>query len=567
MMNDIIENLKESNESIKKRLEKLKNSQVDRKIIDLLTDVLDGKEISEEISETEIRKYIDEENFTDEELERLDFIVLVINDNNIPMDESQKSFCDKIRKTIEKKLAKEADIPKLEKQVGLADNVIGDLEKDNHFENFDDLEELLNSIDMSNEEKLELLKSITISNIHGSKSLDLSDNKLVSEKKIIDLFSKFSLDYNKLTDELKLKLRKKIDIDNADAVLAKLQEKGINYKDIYRRSSAIFVSILNKSSVAIISDLENLSKTYDLDLKDIIKKNAQILYPNSRSLGYTKHKTSDSGNSYSTSSVGAYNYFKENVEFLGSKGMNIKEIYTRSQKIFVTNPDVLKTNYKMLTNIYNMNITSEDIGVGILSSRAIENFDRYIEATPIGYEYIMDNKSFLCASNDLDILKIKLCEQYHPGELFYKSYTDNWRKHKKDVYDVLPDNRLDLEKGLNISYTSTREKQEKRAEKFGYIKIEPLDKIPVQVMNQPLVKSIEEKNLEDDFTYLFNGTRISRPKFLRVCANMVNSGTGAITKEMVKFALAYNSILTDTDVNNIENFQKVGKKGYEGKGK
>ncbi|MBR2248512.1 MAG: hypothetical protein IKG58_01970 [Bacilli bacterium] len=571
MINKFIDSLKNSKEEAKKQLENLKNSKVDRKLIDLLSDVLDGKEINEKIDEDEIKKYIENENFTDEEIRKLDFVIFIINKSNIRMDESQRSLCDKIKKTIEKRLAKEKDISKLEKQIELSDKVIEDLSEKKHFERFDDLEELLNSIDMSNEDKLEVLKSITISNIHKSDSLEISNEELVPEGKVIKLFSNYGLDYNKLSDELKLRLRKNVNLENADDLLSLLKNKEIDYKDIYKRSGSIFVAFLCKSSSEIVLGLEKSCNKYGIDFKAVVKKCALVLYPNTGTGSYVKHKKyGNSGKHYESGSGasnyfednGASNYFEDNIEFLDSIGIDVKHAYEKNQKIFITNPDVLKRNYYTLTNVYMLNIT--DIGVGIFSSRAIENFDRYIEASPLGYDYINENNSFLCNSGELDILKIKFSEQEYPGELFKITSTGKLQKDKITVYDMLPNNPLTLQEAIGISETHNREKQRSRSERYGYIDIKPLDSIPSNVFNQKWIKLIERKNKYDEFTYMFNGTRISRPKVLRVCAHLLNDVEN-LNPAMIKYALAYNSILNDQDVDNIEDFQNALKK-EKGKG-
>lgn len=565
MIEKFIEILKESNNFTIEEINRIKNSIKDNRILEILNVILNKDiEMSNSIEEQEIEEHFKKEGFSDEEINRIKFCILITS-KNVDLYPEQEELTKSIKDTMQKRLEERADTTALEEKINSNNIIIKDLSNNKHFNNFDVLENILEQENIDQKSQLELLRDIIIRNISSINSIKITEKstkeiKLEDEDKIKALFKKYSLNYKKLTEKDIYKLRANINLQRAEDVLKELLKNDVELKEL-NNSPRILVEILIKSTPEIIIELKELCEDNGLSLKDNIEKVPNILYPPAfskkhyRAFRNATHEGDEEVNS------GASNYFKEAINFFNSENLDVKDLNERCYYLFIVNTDILKYNYFTLKNMYNFTMTERNMTYGLASGNAVENIDRYIELSPIGYEYIEDKRSCLGeSSDDIEAYILKYMQEKLDESPFALSSSSNKYYKKKKIRNDLniPIDKEKLQEELSITDTQERKKLENISNLYSYITLELVTEIYPRAYNIDQIEKLEKNNKVDHYTYQINGTRVSRMKVLRTVTAFIKNGFNNITDEMIIYALGYNSILTDKDVENITHFMQYG---------
>ena len=565
MIEKFIEILKESNNFTIEEINRIKNSIKDNRILEILNVILNKDiEMSNSIEEQEIEEHFKKEGFSDEEINRIKFCILITS-KNVDLYPEQEELTKSIKDTMQKRLEERADTTALEEKINSNNIIIKDLSNNKHFNNFDVLENILEQENIDQKSQLELLRDIIIRNISSINSIKITEKstkeiKLEDEDKIKALFKKYNLNYKKLTEKDIYKLRANINLQRAEDVLKELLKNDVELKEL-NNSPRILVEILIKSTPEIIIELKELCEDNGLSLKDNIEKVPNILYPPAfskkhyRAFRNATHEGDEEVNS------GASNYFKEAINFFNSENLDVKDLNERCYYLFIVNTDILKYNYFTLKNMYNFSMTERNMSYGLASGNAVENIDRYIELSPIGYEYIEDKRSCLGeSSDDIEAYILKYMQEKLAESPFALSSSSNKYYKKKKIRNDLniPIDKEKLQEELSITDTQERKKLENISNLYSYITLELVTEIYPRAYNIDQIEKLEKNNKVDHYTYQINGTRVSRMKVLRTVTAFIKNGFNNITDEMIIYALGYNSILTDKDVENITHFMQYG---------
>ena len=87
-------------------------------------------------------------------------------------------------------------------------------------------------------------------------------------------------------------------------------------------------------------------------------------------------------------------------------------------------------------------------------------------------------------------------------------------------------------------------------------------KIDPEILNNEYVDYLETNYKSKDLVYIFNRTRVSRIKVLRILSYLNSRGI-VITQDVVKYALKFNYIYIEKDLDNINSVFKAKEKNWK----
>ena len=565
-MEKLKELLNASNNELNEKINKIREEQNYSEVINIIEDVLNNKKIEEEkidklVTTFEKIKVKYSDQFQIEEQNKMDFTIILLKKGK-KFDNTQTALYTKIKALLENNLSND-DIEKLEEKISKNKFLISKLDPSKHFESFEELEGILNSIDVDLKYKLDLLREIIIKNANYSITNVPEEEEIIyvynnSEEDIYNIIKKY---YNE--EDIKIKgpsmelLKKHTDLKKMEEILEILNElyksKKINKLDVKKKTFAI---IMAYSTPELIKEFIQLCNKYQIDIKKLLEKNEDLLYESKYPKDGVKFK-------------GKNEYFKENIEFISNKGLIIP--YIDRPEMFASDSKIVKRNWEILKNVYGVQIKEK--GISSLGEKlCIDNFDRWIEASEFGYDYIKSNLSRILSMDQKIFYRIRILEEEA------KQYSEPRRNNTRLLYENENTGEYKVRGSTTYSVGDTAKNKFapvkidlplEKVTKYDKLTVPYLEEIRPEVFENEYVKKMErniQRHIDEnvpkinEFVYILNrannlkSTIISRKKFLRICNMFVINGI-EIGEDEIKYALSYNSITNANDVENIDNFK------------
>lgn len=439
------------------------------------------------------------------------------------------------------------------------------------------------------------------------------NKNLLSEEDIRNLLNEYDYSYDDLDEDNKLYLRKHCNLDSVRDVLNTLKKYNIKLRmakdyenngklrDREKKNiNLVFCKILAYSSPSIIDSVERDFEDFEeITFAEFVRKYPNVFIPNVK--GSHKTVTGVKDGTDVDSADGEFNNYKDNREFFISKKFNFESILKTAATVLLINSNYIKTNYEILEKIYNVSFvgpnTKKD---GLYEPRClaalicnpdtlISNIDRYIESSIDGYEYANNNPTEPrdLSSKLVKIYRIRLAEKANKS-VFY-----NLGKRGIVQYSAQTAKDDELRRILNMSLKEAQEEfdssskdsdgnfvprqlfDDETIKKYKLLVTDRKDNAKEwdkdeKVLSNEYINYLENNCRIDssskayDFIYNINGTIISRKKVLRIFGQLMNPevtdnniGYNAILDDnIIKYAISYESILNEDDVNNIEEVVK-----------
>lgn len=580
MINEFIDILKKYNEFIKTKIESSRGSKIINSVLSRI-----GKE---PVTDEEIEMFnaeISKLDLDEASKNRIPFIIFLLK-NNKELDQTQQGILYSISQKV---LAQ--DVLPYESLIERNNKVIEELSNSETFKNIEDLTAIFNELskthrfNIDNRFILDVIREIIIKNHENASKLginvsvdenqlsedeyvekELSDDKKMSEEEIKEILEKYGYSYNLLSKDNKTYLSKYALKERLIEVLDTLKGLGIYIKLNKDTNKTAFCKIVVLSSLDAIKECLTLCNENGISILNFVENEPSVLIPNK----VRQQKQSNSGTNKSEnkkSVTGALGNFKENLRYLNEHGYNIMQINKKCKNALLINPYILRYNLEMLEDMYGISMKNGKAFTGVLAGSAIKNLDRIIESSPLGYEYAKSNNSKLNGVSLIGLMKIRMAELENCSLLYYlngklvkigengEMLTDpNYQDDKRVQILKLSDQDVIKEFGQRIPlFLSDEEAGTLKAiidnSKVNDINVED-NKFIKHLDNNYMLK--DEHGNKNEFVYKINSTLISRKKVLRICQALKNNNI-VITEGIIKYAISYNSILNENDVNNINN--------------
>ena len=277
----------------------------------------------------------------DKVMKSFSFIKMLLEGNKknnlgFELDDSQKTLIELLLKAMESKKIKleEEHNKKLEEaanskdKIGIYKDTIEALKNGTKLDNLDLIEEMFKMNSVSLKKQNEIILDLIRHN------MNLENNSVSG---IDSVFAKYGYDYNKLSADMKLLVLENDVSENVKAIR--------NFLPTLNEENKVFNYILLYSNPEIIKEISEIAYKELIDFNIIckmfnifIKKDKEIV-----SLDSKKEKVSR---------VGAYEYFKENVEFLHSINISPSKASQINPLILITPTYILRDNEYIQTNNY-----------------------------------------------------------------------------------------------------------------------------------------------------------------------------------------------------------------------
>ena len=566
----------------------INESNIYDRINDVLTN-LGSKEISKEEMDS-FNAAILKLDLDENSRKRLPFILFLLK-NNKKLDETQSAVLYEISKKIKK-----PDTSPMETLIEKNTKVIEKLSIDGPFEDVEDLIIVFNEltaakgIRLTNEFKLGVLREIIERNHKYAdkietkdavtvtddafvedeedeyKEKEVADEEKMSADEIREIMKKYNYSYDSLRDSHRAYLSKYATKERMIEVLEALKEMELYIKFNKDSNKYDFCKIVVVSTAKDIKDFVVLCNENGISAQLFVNDVPGVLVPNTVKHQKRVRKSLDENNTDYTSQ-GRLGNFKENIKYLSENGYDIAAINKKCKFALTINPYTLKYNLEMLANMYGITMKDGTAFTAITNGTAVERLDQIIESGPYGYEYAKTNKSKLCNITNIELFQIRLAEAANCSLFYYQGGTDlvKFQAGTKSVTDgkykdderlkllLLPDTEIIKRFGRQVPTFMPEEEAPGVEAIVSSSEIKGID-----VDNNSFIKFLDENYMENEYVYKINTTYISRKKVYRICQILKDNNT-KITEDTIKYAISYNSILNQEDVENISaiNFPKT----------
>ena len=573
-MDNFINKLREKIQSLHEEINQVRVQLQNNNTIELLDKVINGNILSQE-EQNDLKNSIttDEiKNKLPNEFDRISFIFVLL-DINMDLDDSQKSLLNKVKTIINEQLNNLSDVSELESKINNYSFLIDKLQSNEHFENFDELEETLEILNIDPKEKLTIIKNIITKNYSSNvvvqnevtsinEQQEEIDEEIIynnSQEDLSNVLSKYGYDYNKFRNECKEYLSKYIDINKMDSILKTINNYSLELTIDKKIKQEQFVRVMRYSSPELIEEYVAICEENDINKQSMLERNMDVLYESNKARHRKKYKTqeevssneSNSKDSTLVLSNGLFGDFKDNIAFLKSKGIYI----FKNREVLISNPDIIKRNYEVFAEIYKCKINENNL-TGLLLGTNIDWIDRLIELSELGLYYARDNLGSRTNFSKKIMHKIKQ-KEIEGDSLFYRD--SNYNVKYKSTDKSYPD----LEKLISLIKPVSLELPDDKIQKINSIDIEYSTNINPSVFENESIKFLEDNYKKDEYLYEINGIRVSRQKVIRIISTFINKGI-EITEDEIRYALTYNSIINQEELETIINYRNNNNLQYVG---
>ena len=376
-------------------------------------------------------------------------------------------------------------------------------------------------------------------------------NTGLTNEELIAVFEKYGYSYNKVPEEYKGLLVVNGNLSNIESLFIKFKEYNIPFNE----KNISFIYFLIKSDSNIFDHILELSKKYDYNILDLIKKVPSIF------LHKNKFMSEGNGGSFSSNNTGhsfeingTYEDFENTIVLFDSIGYDFSTVIEKCPSILVASYDKLKRNVDLLFEYgFSKNLAASGFKLSAFKSNDILlTLDKFIELGEL--KYVQDNTSRLAFGSDSFIFdRLYFAKKYnseHSDKFIIKRQFS-----KKEVLTGIIYNKEDrtldslIDKSSVTNYVFSAD-IDKEINSF----IESFDYSSCDICSDELISSIEG-NVVSNLEYMFDGVIISRPKTIRVYSALV-SHYDYDKKLLLLFALTYNSILDHDEFEVIKGYVK-----------
>ena len=423
-----------------------------------------------------------------------------------------------------------------------------------------------------------------------------------SVEEITEILAKFGYDFNVFTTERKNYLLKHANVERMKQILATLKKYNIYVQisneqgRISNSKMQVFSRILVLSSKEFIESVKESCDTVDISIVEYAYHQPCILFPNKvkkivneeEYMIYRDAPAKKGRKTLEESTQGAGNNFKENVNWLFENGYDVKNIQKNGcRRALTLNPSILRAKLHIVEDEYGINLKDGNLFSAVLEGPTTSNIDRYIEASEYAQIYIQHGRSKISAASKTYFYQLKYAalksreaKEINPNDtsydIIYKGNNDSIMEYSRNQKSF--DNPKHREDKRFIITRMSEEEIKKAMEEMGNPIVEDAFKKPQldgqrvefmkaledrinitmdSIKQNIVVQFLDKKYMKNEYLYMIGNTRISRKKVLRIFYSLAKEGyTISINQpDTIKYALAYNSILTQEDVDNINNFR------------
>ncbi len=608
MLELLIEKIKQENQQLQDNLKQLDNNnfvyETVRKILnDLDITEVDTKNMLNIISQNRLITSLDEET--------LNFILLILLPNGIKLETSQRELLNKLLKIYPKQMNKS-----LLDTISKNEMILSSLESNELFIYFDELQNMFKQYDFNYKEQLIIMKELIQRNYHARLVRELEEvtpvgdvevsidsalitsednssqmiqegesvkeleevapicdaevfiepvlitnedntNQMIQEdesvnksepvvlnKEVIDFFKRNKLYYSKLDDNLKRKINNHgLDIEKAEFLIKLLKKIRVDVKAFYNQQIESFVNLILYSKIEYINEMFETAHNRSIDCVDLIYQDYKILY--SQQFG------------------GHFENFMANIDFLDSLNYDYKS--NTNIVLYCVNNANLKSSYDLFTNIYKLRFDVQNICIlAITEWTAV--VDQLIEISRNAIlSFEQDNMKVFNIYNQGLFYILKSFDyqtrfEYRIPELVLLAIS---KSNHKNMIDMIESRKDEMN-----SYRVEKTDLDRELDEFFLHEtcdgdelwiIPHIVQIIPEIFENEYVSHLESNYRVQDLIYSINKTRVSRIKVLRVLSYLSDRGV-EITKDVVKYALKFNYIFTENDLENINNVFNQKKK-------
>ena len=553
MINSIIEKLTTEINQLKLEIEKNIFSNKVNQVIDL---ILSGNIISTE--DYEIFKQIKNEvkGLDDIELETLDFIEFIIQ-GDIELEELQINLLNKI-----KLMFPVIDITDLNNSYNELSKLYEQLSNKVVFTEFDLLSTKLKEYNYSSKEIVDIIRGLILSN-YGDYSKDnicldskeeeiteTKDNERVNSiKKLLKRFGLKSAEANDPAfDVLFNSTASKEDIEYT---LNFYKNNKFKIRTMFKKDKYRLIYILIYSTKAQIDEFMELCNEASIDINAILKLDLEAI------IDEVKFSANDS-----TYIIGVLDVIRDNVGFLKSIGYDFKN--ARFNEIYLCHPKRMQNAYHLYTEEYLLQLNNPNDIEYLCTKHFANSLDRMIEYEN-GRELLSEIENMGVCNKKLYYYMRRMHKKSRKEPEKYGKILEFGLKHlyndDNNFYNMILDVEipmLDISTEELMYYQYFGSDEENTGETYYFIPQEQgIDK---EIYENEYVKYLEENYRHGKNVYLFNGTRVSKIKLLRILSYFAQKEI-EIDDSAVKFALKFDLIAEQEDYDNIDEAIDSYKKG------
>lgn len=457
-----------------------------------------------------------------------------------------KNQINKLKETNDKDL-----IMQLENEIFNIELLIEKIQgQDEIIDEFDFINELLNHGNISLNKKINLFLQVNNYNeLIYTKTQSLQENILLEDELLISIFSKYDIDYNKISDELINYLKTN---GNYNKIENNLETMKLNNLEFLFNKYEVLINILVHSSSEIIE--KTVHECERNNILDLLKFYPTILIPRIKNTFFEKSIKKVNTKKQVTNKnhkVGLNNVFFKNIEFLKQHNLNPSIVFLKCSSFFshsASHADSILRKYGI--NIFE-NKTPDTISFHVFRMKddlLLERLDNAIECGC--YEYISDNISRLSCS-DINFYRVKyaISNGINPFKYMnvkngitkrvlmseFTTSTSNFGNKKEDTYGLYN----------AVKYESEQENY--------YLKLitENTNLFSLSY-NNGIIEQLDSLFLDNDnnLIYNFNGIIISRNKVIRYL-QVFNSEGLKINEDLLIYIVTFNTMLKQEELNNV----------------
>ena len=558
-------------------MEHLKNNNPLQTVIDILNKQLENipKTKSGHKLETyqEVKQHMEKDIFTLLDYDQLFFdnnginsqdfyelgstLKVLRNNNFIKITDEQKEYIK--NHTVYQNLLKHIN-EKIEELTPGKDieQLIEELEKINKgfLENstIDKLYNIIQKYGISKEETLIIFKKLTQHINMISKQQEIKTYTVLpklTQEQLIELFSKYGYDFNKVSKDLQTTIINKGNMNNIEEMFINLPKYGIKFNE----KSKMHIYLIIKSSKEALETIMKLSEEYGFSFSEITGAYPSVLLHKNNGQEIKKNgKNEINPQEVDQSWQGAFEDFCNNIELIKSLGCNITEAIKDNPSVFIVSYTRLSLNARILKEygfLDENNLLPQGFKLsGLKSTNLQEIIDIFIELGEMNYLKV--NASRLRLESDSYIIKRIYFAKKHGIE--YKSE----RKNKTTLKGIISDEKtktldryIDIE---SIKHTIFDEKIDDEIKSTIERILKSVHQTAIEQNSElPEVNTLDQTYKRNEMTYSFNGTIISIRKVKKLYPILLHEFPELDKRKLLLYAITYNSMMDENEFNNIKN--------------
>lgn len=429
--------------------------------------------------------------------------------------------------------------------------LIDEMIKNNTLEDstIDKLYEILKKYNISKKETIIIFKNLMMY-INNIQNKETDAKQKLTEEQLIELFSRYGYDFNKVLKEFQSKLLLDGNLSNIEEMFQNMP----HYRIEFNEKNKAHLYLILKSSKKALEKMKNLSEKYGFDYLEILEK-SPAPFMHKSSINDVKQARPNDPEEDKKNITSAFEDFCENIEIISKLGYNIPLVIKKAFSVFTKSSTIIKRNVELLRQYDffegdNLAITGCALSA-LKSSNLQEIIDIFIELGEL--QYIKDNASRLILDKNSQIIKRIYFAKKNQKEL------PNIKKIKagKEMLTgiITTEENKEVDKYIDLKSIKHTVFDEELDKEIG----ELLKSVIKELDNQTNIDDIEEINFldnnykKDKYVYDFNGTIISNRKVKKLYPLLLNKYPKLDRRKLLLYAITYNSMMSNEEFENISN--------------